>query len=170
MSLLLAINSNTKTPKNLRIHHIHGTNQKVQFVKEDPNSTLLRGKNIVRVQSISGTFLYYAMLVALNKISTSQSALTQETMKKCEQILHYAATSPKHPLSRFRHDSHYWLWCCLTCSSKILKPCCCQPLFHYMYARLCKRYTYPQWSHPYHFWNPPQHCILSSRGQNQSNF
>ena len=54
--------------------------QKVQFVKEDPNSPLLRGKDIVRVQSISGTFLYYAravdptMLVALNEISTSQSA------------------------------------------------------------------------------------------------
>ena len=74
--------------------------QKVQWVKEDPNSPLLRGENIIRVQSISGTFLYYAcavdptMLVALNEISTSQSAPTQETMKKCDQLLDYAATYP----------------------------------------------------------------------------
>ena len=34
------------------------------------------------------------MLIALNEISTSQSALTQETMKTCDQLLDYAATYP----------------------------------------------------------------------------
>ena len=55
-------------------------------------------KNIV--QSIKDTFLYYAcavkptMLPAINDIFTFQSAPTQDTMEKFNQVLDYASTNP----------------------------------------------------------------------------
>jgi hypothetical protein len=74
--------------------------QKVQFAAPASNASLLSPKDIKRVQSINGTLLYYAraidptMLVALNEISTSQAAPTTDTLKKCNQVLDYAATHP----------------------------------------------------------------------------
>ena len=52
------------------------------------------------VQSINGTFLYYAqevdptMLPYLNEIYTCQYASTQDTMDKFNQVLDYASTHP----------------------------------------------------------------------------
>ena len=52
------------------------------------------------VQSININFLYYAqavdptMLPPLNKISTYQYELTQDTMGKCNQVMDYASTNP----------------------------------------------------------------------------
>ena len=74
--------------------------QRIQWVKVDPNSPKLDKPGTLRVQSISGTFLYYAravdptMLVALNEIATHQSSPTQDTKNKCDQLLDYAATYP----------------------------------------------------------------------------
>ena len=53
-----------------------------------------------RIQSITGTLLYYArgvdptMLPALNEISAQQSAPTQDTETKVQRLMDYAATHP----------------------------------------------------------------------------
>ncbi len=53
-----------------------------------------------RVQQIVGSFLYYAqavdptILMALSKISSQQSAPTENTMKRVNQFLDYMWTHP----------------------------------------------------------------------------
>ena len=80
--------------------------QRIQYAKDPSNSPLLNAIDTLRVQSINGTILYYAraidptLLPALNEISTSQAAPTQDTMDKCNQVLDYVAT---HPLAVIRY-------------------------------------------------------------------
>jgi hypothetical protein len=74
--------------------------QRIQYASPEDNLPLLDKLGIIRVQSINGTFLYYAravdptMLVALNEISQQQSKPTAATLKKCDRLMDYAATYP----------------------------------------------------------------------------
>ena len=76
---------------------IYGAKQ--QFATSD-NSDLLDKKGTQRVQSVAGTFLYYAravdptMLPALTEISSSQSAPSQHTKQACDMLMDYANTYP----------------------------------------------------------------------------
>jgi hypothetical protein len=73
--------------------------QKVQYANSD-QSPLLSKKDTQRVQSISGTFLYYAhavdptILPALNEISNNQAQPTIVTGKACDLLLDYLAIYP----------------------------------------------------------------------------
>jgi hypothetical protein len=74
--------------------------QKLQLAPID-DSQKLNKKGTLYVQSTVGSIQYYtravdpAILPAVNKISVSQSALTQKTRKACEMLLNsYAATYP----------------------------------------------------------------------------
>ena len=65
----------------------------------NPDNTSLLGKDGIKfVQSVVGTFLYYAraidliMLTALNEISAPQAIPTEATRQKCLRLLDYAAT------------------------------------------------------------------------------
>jgi hypothetical protein len=63
-------------------------------------SPLLNKADTQRVQSVSGTFIYYApavdptILPALNKISNNQAQPTTVTGKACDLLLDYLATYP----------------------------------------------------------------------------
>ena len=69
----------------------------VQYTKEEDASQPLDKNGKKYAQQVIGTFLYYGqavdgtMLPALSAISSSQAASTQETMKKIELFLNYAA-------------------------------------------------------------------------------
>ena len=73
--------------------------QKVQYAEND-NSKLLNKPGALRVQSISGTCLYYAravdptILPALNEISKNQAKPTEVTGKACDHLLDYLTTHP----------------------------------------------------------------------------
>jgi hypothetical protein len=73
--------------------------QKVQYANTD-QSPLLNKKDTQCVQSVSGTFLYYAravdptILPALNEISNNQAQPTIVTGKACDLLLDYLATYP----------------------------------------------------------------------------
>ena len=71
-----------------------------QQMVNDNKSNLLPSKEIKRIQSITGTFLYnaralhYTMLPALNEIACTQAKPTEYTKEECQQIMDYAATYP----------------------------------------------------------------------------
>jgi hypothetical protein len=83
--------------------HIHTPikyGERIQYAKAPDSSAPLDKKDTKRVQSIVGTFLYYARaidstyLTALNEIASQQSKPTQQTLMKCHRLLDYAATYP----------------------------------------------------------------------------
>ena len=63
-------------------------------------SPLLPKDEIKTIQSITGSFLYYArvldcaMLPALNEIACTQALPTEYTKEECQQVMDYAATYP----------------------------------------------------------------------------
>ena len=66
-----------------------------------PDDTpLLSPEETKWVQSVVGTFLYYAraldptLLPALNHIGTSQAQPTQSTKQQCQHIMDYVSTYP----------------------------------------------------------------------------
>ena len=71
-----------------------------QYAKEPDNSPPLTPKETVWIQSVAGSFLYYArtidytLLPALNELSRDQSKPTEATRLKAQQIMDYAATYP----------------------------------------------------------------------------
>ena len=71
-----------------------------QYAPEPDRSELLDSKGQRYIQSIVGTFLYYAraidptILPALNEISTQQSKPTKKTLAKTKMLLDYMATYP----------------------------------------------------------------------------
>ena len=71
-----------------------------QYAAAPDQSELLDKKGTTRVQSVVGTFLYYAraidstMLPALNEIASQQAAPTTQTLQKCNRLLDYVATYP----------------------------------------------------------------------------
>ena len=76
----------------------YGAKQK--FPEHEDASPLLDKAGKKSVQEVRGTLLYYAravectILAALGSIATQQSAPTENTMKKINQLLDYAATHP----------------------------------------------------------------------------
>jgi hypothetical protein len=83
--------------------------QKVQYANTD-TSPLLDKKGTQRVQSVSGTFLYYAravdptILPALNEISNSQAKPTVATGEACDLLLDYLATYPNATIRYYASD------------------------------------------------------------------
>ena len=75
--------------------------QKIQLAKQSSLSPKLNVDNTNCVQSINGNFIDYAhtidptMFSALNKTPTCQSAPTQDTLTKSNQVLYYAKTSSR---------------------------------------------------------------------------
>ena len=73
---------------------------KQQFARAEVTTKKLDKEGKLFVQQVLGTFLYYAravdctMLVALSAIATDQACPTEETMKKVDQFLDYAACNP----------------------------------------------------------------------------
>lgn len=78
--------------------------QKLQYAPPPDDSDKLDKKGTTRVQSITGSFLYYAravdptILTALNEIATQQAAPTLETNKKVKMLMDYLATYPNAKL------------------------------------------------------------------------
>ena len=69
-----------------------------QYAMKDDNSPLMLPKEVTYVQRVVGSFLYYAraidstMLTALSQIAHQQSQPTDNTMKKCQQLMDYTNT------------------------------------------------------------------------------
>jgi hypothetical protein len=83
--------------------------QKVQYANKD-TSPFLDKKNTQRVQSVSGTFLYYAravdptILPALNEISNNQATPTKVTGQACDLLLNYLTTYPNATIRYYASD------------------------------------------------------------------
>jgi hypothetical protein len=84
--------------------------QKIQYANSD-QSPQLNTKNTQRVQSVSGTFLYYAqavdptlLLPALKEISNKQAKPTIVTGKACDLLLDYLATYPNAVIRYYASD------------------------------------------------------------------
>jgi hypothetical protein len=84
--------------------------QKVQYATKD-SSPLLDNKATQRVQSVSGTFFYYAhavdptILPALNEISNNQAKPTIVTGQACDMLLDYLATYPEATIRYYASDT-----------------------------------------------------------------
>ena len=71
---------------------------KQQYVEDDDTSLALSKTEKTHVQEVIGVYLYYAravdctMLTALGSLATEQANPTQDTMKKVNQFLDYAAS------------------------------------------------------------------------------
>ena len=69
-----------------------------QLATKKRSAPKLNSEDTNIVQSINSNFLYYArvvdltMLTDLNETSTCQSAMTQDTMDKCNKVLDYVLT------------------------------------------------------------------------------
>ena len=67
-------------------------------------SPLLPSKDITKIQSIAGSFLYYGravdptILPAVNEIGISQAKPTTQTSAKCKQLCDYVFTHPQATL------------------------------------------------------------------------
>ena len=78
----------------------YGVKGTCQYATTQDTSPLLPPKEVKHIQSIIGSFLYYAraidltMLPALNEISRRQASPTQKTKQQCQQLMDYAATYP----------------------------------------------------------------------------
>jgi hypothetical protein len=73
---------------------------KVQMTDDPDNSPLLNAKEMLRIQQIVRTLLYYAravdstLVVPLSAIASEQSNATEYTHNKSNQLLDYCATLP----------------------------------------------------------------------------
>ena len=97
---------------------------KVQLANTD-TSPLLDKAGTQRVQSVSGTFLYYAravdptILVALNEISNNQAQPTVLTGKACDMLLDYLAT---HPDATIRYYASDMILCIIADAAYLVLP------------------------------------------------
>ena len=72
----------------------------VQYAQKEDNTPLLSPQKTSYVQSVVGTFLYYAraidstMLPALNQIGSQQSLPTKHVLEKIQRLMDYANTYP----------------------------------------------------------------------------
>jgi hypothetical protein len=82
---------------------------KVQMAPID-TSPLLDASGKKKVQSVTGSMLYYArtldstMLPAINEISSQQSNPTENTWKACKMLLDYACTYPNAKIRYYASD------------------------------------------------------------------
>ena len=96
----------------------------VQYA-ENVNSKLLNKAGTLRVQSISGTFLYYAravdptILPALNEISKNQAKPTEFAGKVCDHLLDYLAT---HPDAIIRYHASDMILCVTSDAASLVLP------------------------------------------------
>ena len=71
-----------------------------QYTPSQDTSPLLTPKETQWIQSVAGTFLYYAhtidstLLPALNELASQQAQPTQQTLTKAPQIMDYVGTYP----------------------------------------------------------------------------
>ena len=78
--------------------------KKIQYAPPPDDSDKLDKNGTKRIQSICGSFLYYARAVdptilrALNEIATQQAAPTLETNKKVSMLMDYLNTYPNAKL------------------------------------------------------------------------
>ena len=81
-----------------------------QYAMQEDSSPLLLPDKIKYVQSIIGTFLYYAraidgtMLPAIAQIAQQQAQPTQKTLEKCQQLMDYANTYRKASIRYYKSD------------------------------------------------------------------
>ena len=74
------------------------------------NSPLLDATGKKKVQSVTGSMLYYArtvdstMLPAINEISSQQSKPTEKTWEACKMLLDYALTYPNAKVRYYASD------------------------------------------------------------------
>ena len=110
---LKRLHPNPKTPQYSPHEHVpirYGKKGEQQFAPESDSSTLLPSSEIRNIQSIVGTYLYYAraidntILTALNDISHRQATLTIKTKEKCERLMDYLATYPDVYLRFYASD------------------------------------------------------------------
>jgi hypothetical protein len=76
---------------------VYGSKQP-QTPTSESQAPLLDSQGAVRIQSISGTFLYYGracdpcILPALNDIAAKQAKPTTDTIAKCDMLMDYLRT------------------------------------------------------------------------------
>jgi hypothetical protein len=98
--------------------------QRVQLANNDI-TPLLDKLGILRVQQVSGIFLYYGravdqtILVALNEISNSQARPTEKTKKACDMLLDYLAT---HPDATIRYHASDMILCVISDAAYLVLP------------------------------------------------
>jgi hypothetical protein len=72
-------------------------------------------KGTRKVQSVVGSFLYYAraidptMLVTLNNLGTSQAAAIEDTSNRCNMLMDYAHTHPDATIRYHASDMQLWI-------------------------------------------------------------
>ena len=70
----------------------------MQYAKLEDSSQRLLPKEKKLIQAVIGVFLYYgctvdsAMLTTLSVVASAQAKSMEETMARCKQFIHYAAT------------------------------------------------------------------------------
>ena len=102
--------SPTKLQHQPHKHTIPTYGATVQYAKGDDMSAPLTKEETKYVQQVVGVFLWYGraidgtMLTPLSAIASTQSAPTQETMKKVELFLDYAASHPDAILTYRKSD------------------------------------------------------------------
>ena len=89
-------------PKKHNRHRINGGHQYIgrinKYAPEDDTSRKLEGKEIKRVQSVVGTFLFYAraientILPTINEIAAYQASPIEKTNDKITMLLDYLST------------------------------------------------------------------------------
>ena len=79
--------------------------KQTQLVNEPDLSPPLSNNITTRIQQIVGKFLYHAraiddrILVTLNSISTIQSKLTVDTLRKVNYLFNYLAANPDYEVT-----------------------------------------------------------------------
>ena len=98
---LAKLNHSSKVyPQHSPHKHVPVQYGKLQQIAHNDNSPTLNKKDTKKIQSIVGSFLYYAraldytLLPAINETSTTQAKPTAYTLDQCHQIMDYAATYP----------------------------------------------------------------------------
>ena len=73
---------------------------KIQYAKDEPESKPLSNEELLRLQQVVGTFLYYTkavdltMLVTISDLSQAQANSNESTLQMLVHLLNYAATHP----------------------------------------------------------------------------
>ena len=83
---------------------------KVQYAPDDDTSQLATKDEKTFIQQVVGTFLYYGravdgtMLTTLSAIASEQASPTENTIRKTQKFMDYAATHPDAVLTYHKSD------------------------------------------------------------------
>ena len=89
---------------------VYATRNTRQYATAPDTSPLLNPKDTKYIQSVTGSFLYYAraldhtILPALNEIASEQSTPTEKTMCKAQRLMDYVATYPNTYIRFYASD------------------------------------------------------------------